>query len=417
MAKNNKTENLLAAALRENDAARGKKAKGYFIPSVDRISYPTGFPELDYRLGYKVVPIDGEPYNNLGIASGSYVLCIGKSSTGKTAFVIESACNIVKPYFDRGGMILHFDNERATTYQRVHSVTGIPVDELKESYIIDKTRVTIDDMKASIYDIYSEKIHNKSKYTYDTGKKNEFGEKIQMLVPTCIIIDSVANITENMADLKEEERQEVGTQTDRMRLTGEIGRFFNEIQNFLYAANIIVFAINHIKINPQLGIVKSPSEMLYLKQDEALAGGRTHVNLAHVMLKFVAVGSEKYDKAEEGFDGFMNRVEIVKSRTNADGKVFNLIYDKETGHSPIRSTVHMASELGLVSGNKNGYYFTSDPDKNKFSLANMEEDFNTNPILYKIMTDVTKPILEDELGTPPGEGAREESSLMAGFYE
>jgi len=295
----------LLNALRENDAARGKKAKGYFIPSVDRISYPTGFPELDYKLGYKVVPDGGEPYCNLGIASGSYVLCIGKSSTGKTAFVIESACNIIKPFIDMGGFVLHFDNERATTYQRVHSITGIDLDILKEAYVIDKTRVTIDDMKSSIYDIYKEKTEHKDEYTYDTGKKNEFGEEIKMLVPTCVIIDSVANITENMADLKEEERQEVGTQTDRMRLTGEIGRFFNEIQNFLYEANIIVFAINHIKVNPQLGIVKSPAEMLYLKQDEALAGGRTHVNLAHVMLKFVAVGSEKYDKSEEGFDGLI----------------------------------------------------------------------------------------------------------------
>ena len=37
MAKNSKPENLLAAALRENDAARGKKAKGYFIKNLDII--------------------------------------------------------------------------------------------------------------------------------------------------------------------------------------------------------------------------------------------------------------------------------------------------------------------------------------------------------------------------------------------
>ena len=28
-----------------------------------------------------------------------------------------------------------------------------------------------------------------------------------------------------------------------------------------------------------------------------------------------------------------------------------------------------------------------------------------------------KPILEKDLGTPPGEGAREDSSLMADFYD
>ena len=410
-------KNILVAALRENDAAKGKKAKGYFEPSCKRISYPTGFPELDYILGYRVMPEGGESYNNLGIASGSYVLVMGKSSTGKTAFVIKTCVNIVKPFFDRGGTILHFDNERATTYQRVHSLTDVSMDTLKESYIIRQEKVSIDDMKASIFELYKEKTENKEKYEYDTGKLNEFGEPIKLLVPTCVIIDSIANLTENFKELKDDKNESIGTQTDRMRLTGEIGRFFNEIMNFLNEANIIVFAINHIKVNPQLGFIPTPSEMLYLKQDETLPGGRTQYNLAHLALKFTAIGSEKYDKSEEGFDGFMNKIEIIKSRTNADGKTVNLIYDKESGHSPIRSTVEALKELGFVTGNKNGYSFTTDPDKNKFTLANMEESFNEKRELYKIMIETAKPIFSEYLGTPPGEGAHEDVSLMAGFYE
>jgi hypothetical protein len=66
--------------------------------------------------------------------------------------------------------------------------------------------------------------------------------------------------------------EEIGTQTDRMRLTGEIGRFFNEIMPYIRTANITLIAINQIKTNPNMGIVKSPSEILYLKQDEALPG-------------------------------------------------------------------------------------------------------------------------------------------------
>ena len=55
-----------------------------------------------------------------------------------------------------------------------------------------------------------------------------------------------------------------------MRLTGEIGRFYTDILPYLRSVNIILFSVNHIKVNPNMGIVKSPAELLYLKQDEAL---------------------------------------------------------------------------------------------------------------------------------------------------
>ena len=47
-------KNLLVEALRANDASRGKKADNYFDCNASVISYSTGFPELDYKLGYKV---------------------------------------------------------------------------------------------------------------------------------------------------------------------------------------------------------------------------------------------------------------------------------------------------------------------------------------------------------------------------
>ena len=59
--------------------------------------------------------------------------------------------------------------------------------------------------------------------------------------------------------------------------------------------------------------------------------------------------------------------------------------------------------MGLVSGNKNGYYFITDKDE-KFTLKNMTEDFRHNPKLYKIMKDNIMPILETNLsGITPEE--------------
>ena len=66
--------------------------------------------------------------------------------------------------------------------------------------------------------------------------------------------------------------EEIASQTDRMRLTGEIGRFYSELQQYIKEANIIVISINQIKTNPDMGIVKSPSEILYLSTNESLPG-------------------------------------------------------------------------------------------------------------------------------------------------
>ena len=152
-----------------------------------------------------------------------------------------------------------------------------------------------------------------------------------------------------------------------------------------------------------MGIVKSPAEVLYMKQDETCTGGKTPLFLAHILLKFIAVGSEKYDDEDDGFSGFKVRTDIIKSRVSAAGKFCNLIYDKNTGVDMVRSTVDYAKEMGLVSGNRNGYYFITDKDE-KFTLKNMPLDFKANPKLYKIMKDNVVPLLEQNLsGITPEE--------------
>ena len=108
------------------------------------------------------------------------------------------------------------------------------------------------------------------------------------------------------------------------------------------------------------------------------------------------MGSEKYDDTDDGFSGFKVKIEVIKSRVSAALKSVNLIYDKNSGVDMVRSTVDFAKDMGLVGGNRNGYYFVSDKDK-KFTLRNMPNDFRENPELYKIMKDNVVPLLEQNL--------------------
>lgn len=395
--------NILVEALRANEAAKGKKSDDYFDCNASVISYSTGFPVLDYYLGYKVNVYDDDgnfvsSYPSLGITAGSYVLFVGKPSTSKTATAVKIAANIVRK-FDNG-TIIHFDLEQAMNYSRIQALTKLSMRDMKDGkYILRQEKTTLEDMKATIMRLYQEKVNNPDKYLYKTGKLNEFGEEIELYEPSVVILDSIASITMSLegGDAKTLDKlEEIATQTDRMRLTGEIGRFFNEILPYMREANITMIAINQIKTNPGMGIVKSPAEILYLKQDEALPGGKTPQFLAHILIKFVAVGSDKYDDDDDGFSGFKVRLEIIKSRVSAAGKFVNLIYDKNSGVDMVRSTVDFAKDMGLVSGNKNGYYFITNKDE-KFTLKNMPGDFRDNPNLYKIMKENVIPILENNL--------------------
>lgn len=367
-------------------------------------SYKTGVAPLDYYLGYRLNVYDDkneviDSYPALGFNGGCYIMDIGKSSTAKTSIMLHLAANIVRPFED--GIIIHYDLEQAMNPTRAKIMTKFTINEMKEKYILKQANSTMEDIKSMIMNLYKEKTANPKKFMYDSGKKDEFNNPIVMYVPTVVIIDSIPSLTVKLSETDKKDwakLEEITSQTERMRLTGEIGRFYTDLLPYLRAANIIVISINHIRVNPQMGIVKSPSELLYLKQDEALPGGKTPPYLSHYLLKNVAVGSEKFTVEDDGFDGFLIRMEIIKSRSNQAGQHVDLIFDKVRGLSPVRTCIRYAKDNGLTGGNKNATYFINNKD-DKFPMRNVEEYFSEHKELYRIMYDHIIPSLETKLSS------------------
>ena len=395
-------ENALIKNLREQTDG---KDESQFEGNASLISYKTNFPQLDYYLGYNVNVYDDndkivDRYPSLGITAGSYVTFIGKPSTSKTTTAVQIAANIVRPF--ENGSVIHYDLEEAQNYSRIQKLTRFKMTEMRGGkYILRQKKHNIGDIKKSIVKLALEKINNADKYSYDSGCLNEFGEKIIMPVPTVVIIDSIAALStggdEN--DKKTAKKlEEITSQTDRMRLTAEIGRFYTELLPLCRVANIIIISINQIKTNPQMGFLPSASEILYLKQDETLPGGKAPQFLASILIKFVAVGAQKYTSEDDGFDGFGVRLEIIKSRVSQAGQYVNLVYDKNNGIDSLRSSILYAKELGLTGGNKNSFYFTSHPDQ-KFKLKTVHEEFKERRELYKVMYSNIIPVLEKRLTT------------------
>ena len=259
--------------------AEEKKGDDYFEGNASVVTYKTGFPQLDYYLGYKINVHDSsdrviDSYPSIGITGGSMVTFIGKPSTAKTTTAAQVAANIVRPF--ENGFIVHFDLEQAMNYSRIQNLTKFTMSDIKAGkYILRQELNTINDIKATLIRIYKQKVDNPDLYKYKTGKMNEFGEEIEVFEPTVIIIDSIATLSTGIGEDSKKDLaklEEVGSQTERMRITGEIGRFFNEVLPYLRRANIILITINQIKDKPQLGFVHEPSEILYLSQNEALPG-------------------------------------------------------------------------------------------------------------------------------------------------
>ena len=393
-------EKLLLDILKENEG----KNENFFESTTMNVCYKTGIAPLDYALGYMVNVHDEEgnvidSYPSLGITCGSNVMSIGKSSTAKTSTLLSIAGNIVRPF--KNGLIVHFDLEQATTISRARAMLRFSIEDMKHKYVLKQSDTSIDGIKKTIVKLWKEKRDNPEKYLYNTGLKNEFGEDIILYEPTICLIDSIPSMSVGLnpnvsAEMKKIE--EVSSQTDRMRLTGEIGRFYTDLLPYLKEVNIIMMSVNHIKVNPQMGIIKSPAELLYLKQDEALPGGKTPVYYAHILLKNVAVGSEKFTMEDDGFDGFGIRMEIIKSRSNQAGQTVHLIYDKVRGIDPVRTCISYAKEIGVIAGNKNSTYFIDAPDK-KFQMRTVNEYFRENREMFKIMYDHIIPSLEKILST------------------
>ena len=383
------------------DALRSNDKEGYFNNSDSGIAYKTGFPQLDYYLGYRKNIYDEndniiESYPILGVPSGSILTFIGKPSTGKTTIADQIAGNIVRPF--KNGFILKFDLEQSSNMSRIHNLTRLSMSDIAAGkYLLRKDKYTINDINATILRIYNEKISNPDKYLYNTHQLDEFGKEIIIFEPTVIIIDSIASLSSGIDDkINIAKLEEVGSQADTLRATGEIGRFFKGIMPYLNASNIILITINHIKDKPQLGFIPEPSEILYLGQNEHLPGGRAPQFYASVLLKFIAIGSEKYNFEDDGFDGYGLKTMIIKSRGNQAGRFVNLVYDKNKGVDALRSTIMYAKELGLTGGNKNKFYFNDNKDE-AFSLKNVHDEFRERKELYKIMFDSVTPHLTRKL--------------------
>ena len=80
-----------------------KDKKGVLTQNVSLIGYPTKILPFDFRNGYQVKVYDKDDkvvdrWANIGLFSGTFITVAGKNGVAKTAFCVQAAAEICRPY-------------------------------------------------------------------------------------------------------------------------------------------------------------------------------------------------------------------------------------------------------------------------------------------------------------------------------
>lgn len=369
--------------------------------------HSTGLLPFDYFNGYKlfVKNSDGVEriwWPNVGLYGGTFITIIGNTGVAKTTFCVQTAANIVRDI--PNASVLHFDIEGSSNITRIQTLTKFSIEEMEEKYQLITSINYIEDVFEMTMKIARYKKEHKNEYMYQTNRLDEFGNPIEIYAPTIMLIDSLPMFVTR--DTEGEDGM-MGL-TYAGRVARQITQFYQRLRPVIGETNIIFMVINHIKdkidINPMM---KSQAQIMYMKQNESMPGGRAPLYLAQNVFKFVYNG--KFTEDKDGFDGFKVRCESLKSRTNKAGKACSLIYNQSTGFDPWLTLLEFIKDNELLGGRNPYTYFVGHDDfkfdSRKFSTLCEDEEFRKRVLeiikepLYDVLSNKADKIKEMILGS------------------
>ena len=363
-------------------------------------SYLTGIDLLDYRngrwVGYEKV---------LGIAGGKILTVVGKSGSGKSTLAYKIAGNILKT--DEDAQIVHLDFERASNKSRIATMAGIKPSDISsdsELYSLLISGISTESLYNLVKAIHELKLENKDDFTIT---KTFNGQEVSYLVPTVIIVDSIATMMPN--NIIDEDELSGSMSASGIAKTNNA--VYKRISNFITDANITVININHITTKIEIGPVKTKPALNFLSQDESLPGGTSSIFLADSLIK-LEPGSKLEEDKDFGIKGFTVKARYIKSRSNASGRDMTLVFDQEKGFDNLLTNVQYLKEAKLLLGSGHGYYIEPAPTK-KFKMKNVRELYANDAEFREIFDNYIHSIYEAFLtGEDENQVADEEFTLV-----
>lgn len=355
------------------------------------VAYPTHFLSFDFLNGV-VVTVENEEkklnytYNSIGIQDGTMICFAGRSGCGKTTMAIQMAGNIVRDIDE--AFIIHEDIERGIGDSRLEQLLNLG-DQYDVKYMRRNQGISTETFQKRMKILHDEKLNNRDKYLYDTGYVDGKGEKIYKLAPTVVLLDSWAMLSPD--DIIEEE--EITSNMAQASATKKNTSMIKKVFNYLKAANIILFIINHIK--PDISLIPKKAQLSWLKPGERLPGGETIVYLFDNIFKFDDNTKLKEDK-DLGIDGIFVDIIFVKSRSGKPGRSATFVLDYATGFDNELSLYILLKKYNKVKG-AGAFLYLDGLETIKFSQKKLKEKLRTEPEFLQHFSKLALEILQNEI--------------------
>jgi len=333
--------------------------------------YRTGIDIFDYINGKH----DADGGISLGLPAGKAYMAIAESGVGKTTKLIQQACAIADQFDE--STIFHYDFERATSPERVMALTGWSKEKFKNKYIHLTKNIYAESLFDGVKAIAKIKQENYEALKVDTGATDEDGNIIYALPPTIFLVDSVALIAPKDIEDSEEMKGSMGAAAIAKVNTNVFKRVMSPMED----GNIILMLVNHLTKKIEIGFAKTKAQVNYLKQDDSIPGGKAVTYLSNTLVKLEASSKLEEDK-EFGVKGFYMTGILVKSRSNAAGLTFKMVFEQKNGINNILTNYVNLKDAKLIGGAGRSYYLHSLPTV-KFSQKLVVEKYNTVPEFRK----------------------------------
>lgn len=361
------------------------------------VMYGTGFLSIDYLNG-TVVHVNSEErcftYNSVGIVDGSANSIIGRSGSGKSTLTTQIVGNIVRPFIKQGlptGLYID-DIEGSLPFVRKEFLLGLTTEEIDKYVDIRNSGITTENLYKRIQALHDIKIENKKDYMYDAGCYDTNGKRIFKLVPTVYVIDSLPMLLpESLV-----EDDELGGSMTASSIAKTNTMLIKKITQLLKDANIIMFTVNHILDDIQMGFIPKAAQISGLKQGERLPGGKAALYLANNMFRADDTNTLKKDK-DYRIDGSIVNITLMKSRTNATKRTVPLIFNKTEGRfDEVLSLFHLVKSEGYFKGAGAFLYLDDCPDV-KFSASTFKDVLEKSTELQEAFAKVAYSLLSSFL--------------------
>ena len=258
----------------------------------------------------------------------------------------------------------------------------------KTKYIGRNKGITAENFYERVKMIHDLKLEKSAELLYDTGQYDVYGERIYKLQPTVYILDSLAMLMPE----KQTEEEELSGQMSATAVAKTNAAIFRRIIPMLKSANIILFVINHITMDIDIGVVKKKASISYLKQGESLPGGKTPQYLANNLFRLDDTSKLKEEK-EFYIDGAIVTVSLVKSRSNKGGQSVDLVFNQERGFDYDLSLFLMVKNEKRLKGS-GGYLYFEGSDV-KFAQKNFKDKLLQSPELQEAFSNEVSQILKE----------------------